>query len=192
MPGVGGFDFKSVVRILALLLPSWRFFDEVGHQPSLFYRYSLKVEDISRAEWTEVRYSLPPIQLWSVCFNPQPNLQLHLFSHLTRLMLEVAEHERASRSFSKQENVKFGALEQVSREKNADAVLGDQLELSDVYLKTQRWVVYFHQQISGEKETRSQPEGWFQFKLVVSAPFRKDSSEDYLISSTFAGTCYGS
>lgn len=165
-------NFKNSLRFLGLLLPSWRFFDEVGHQPSLFYRYALKIEDLSHVTWTEIQVPLK-LKPWALLFNPTANLQLHLQSHLTRLMLVVSD---VSHSF-------------VSPEIR-DAIVSQ----DETYRKTQRWICFYHLQTLPTNCSQSS-DMWFQFKLVVRAPFQDEAQDgaqqDYLISSPFVKSCHG-
>lgn len=70
--------------MLRLFIPTWRFFDDVGHVPMLFVRVS---------EETEWQLALPPLQRhWYTLFlNPAGNERHALNNLLTRLMVETQE-----------------------------------------------------------------------------------------------------
>ena len=61
------------MRLLRSLVPSWKFFEDVGHTPMLFFR-SCEGDQV----WSEWQRFHRPIQrrAWNLFFNPELNLQL--------------------------------------------------------------------------------------------------------------------
>ncbi len=61
------------MRLLRSLVPSWKFFEDIGHTPILLFRSS---ED--GQVWDEwQRFHRPiPRHIWNLFFNPELNLQL--------------------------------------------------------------------------------------------------------------------
>lgn len=61
------------MRLLRSLVPSWKFFEDVGHTPVLFFRVS--ESDQVWSEWQRFHRPIPR-RAWHLFFNPELNLQL--------------------------------------------------------------------------------------------------------------------
>lgn len=69
---------------LRILLPSWRFFEDIGH------KHSLWIKSISDPEWIRIQH---PAKLspWVFIHNPDVNLRFALDSLLDLFLLDVAK-----------------------------------------------------------------------------------------------------
>lgn len=61
------------LRLWRSLVPSWKFFEDIGHTPVLFYRVS--EQDHEWSEWQQFHHPLAR-KPWNLFFNPELNLQL--------------------------------------------------------------------------------------------------------------------
>ena len=83
---------KTTLSLFRSLLPSWKFFDDVGYIPRLYYRFSFGGQGFGYwNEWTP-RYDRT---LFSFFVNPEGNLTLAYVTLLENLMLEIKDAESA-------------------------------------------------------------------------------------------------
>ncbi len=83
-----------LVGLVRVLLPSWRFFDDVQATPVLLVR--LAADGAPYGAWLELRGAPPRAWPLSLIWNPSGNLQLAEQGLLERLLADVASWEEGS------------------------------------------------------------------------------------------------
>ena len=86
------------VQLLRAFLPSWKFFEDLGEVPVLYFRIK------SAGQWTEWKKWIDPIERkwWQLIFNPQGNLNLAYGS----LVQELCDEIHKSKDIEQLENSK--------------------------------------------------------------------------------------
>ncbi len=125
---------SAVVQRLRALLPSWRFFDDIGDMPVLWVRVQREGDAEDFGPW---RPCLPtPKRTWSMLlWNPNGNLRLAYDSLLMHLMTDIDEHERGSTPLS--ERVSYQLTEhlvafQLRQDPSAATVVRYQFKITSV------------------------------------------------------------
>lgn len=75
--------------LLKIFVPSWRFFDDLGHVPIVFVRRS------ESEDWSEL-FQKPKFRWWHLFFNAQTNLVLFQNQLLTELMILTQRYRDGS------------------------------------------------------------------------------------------------
>lgn len=89
MPSSSSQTLNKLTRLLQLIFPSWRLYDQLGHMPSLAFRV-MPGGDRAFQEWTPLKFQ-PQRPWYGLFFNPQAG-QTHAFnSVLMRLVNEAAD-----------------------------------------------------------------------------------------------------
>lgn len=78
--------------LLRVLVPSWRFFDDIAPTPLLLAR--VRLPDQEPGAWREV-IQVPPRTPGTLFWNPEGNLSLAAHSLLDRLQMDLAELDAA-------------------------------------------------------------------------------------------------
>ncbi|MEW6056675.1 MAG: hypothetical protein AB1540_08675 [Bdellovibrionota bacterium] len=78
-----------MINLLRAFFPSWRFFEDLGEVPVLFYRFRRK--DQSLGDWKDMNAEKPRRSWLSLALNAQGNLLLAYQSLLQHVMSELAE-----------------------------------------------------------------------------------------------------
>lgn len=82
--------WQQMNALLRVLIPSWRFFDDVGHVSKLFYQTNLATQ------WQPCFQPLPR-HWYQLLLNPQTNLRMALNSLVERLVSEISESTEANK-----------------------------------------------------------------------------------------------
>lgn len=82
--------WQQMNALLRVLIPSWRFFDDVGHVSKLFYQTNLATQ------WQPC-FQPQPRHWYQLFLNPQTNLRMALNSLVERLVSEISEATEASK-----------------------------------------------------------------------------------------------
>ena len=79
---------SNSASLLRVLVPSWRFFDDIAPTPLLLARVRLPHQE--PGEWREV-IQVPPRTAGTFFWNPEGNLSLAFHSLLDRLQMDLAD-----------------------------------------------------------------------------------------------------
>lgn len=83
---------RTAFTFLSVLIPSWRFFDDLGAHPKVYIKLA------NEKVWIEA-FAPQPRRPWQLFFNPQGNLRLLSLSAFERLIHESQEHLSAPEAF---------------------------------------------------------------------------------------------
>lgn len=76
---------RSYLAFLSVLIPNWRFFDDMGAHPKVYFKLS------TQQEWNEV-FAPQKRHPWNLIFNPRGNLRLVSISAFERLLQESQDY----------------------------------------------------------------------------------------------------
>ena len=89
------------------LVPSWKFFDEIGPGFELQFRLTKNSQDLAEDwQWAKITTARRP---WSLFFNPQQNLIFALDSLVDRIVIETQSHDSQTQ-FDFEKSVTYGLM----------------------------------------------------------------------------------
>lgn len=89
MKGIFHLIPKQDLKLLHILFPSWKFFEDLTPIPKIFYRVSQNGNNYS--EWLPLNQNKPQRSIRKLFHNPEENLQLTYQAQIEQLVNDIAE-----------------------------------------------------------------------------------------------------
>jgi hypothetical protein len=83
---------SSSVQLWRGFFPSWKFFDEVGSVPQLYFRVSVELDEMESLSWQTLAFKAPR-RLGGLFFNPQAAFQMFSDTLLRQLVQQISQDE---------------------------------------------------------------------------------------------------